>query len=78
MGSEYIQHNPPLGDGKEALITYFMEMTEIWPAKKVFFARTMAEDSFVERQCRQHWPGDKEYAGIDVFRLDGNGKIVEH
>jgi predicted SnoaL-like aldol condensation-catalyzing enzyme len=27
--------------------------------------------------CRQEWPRET-WAGIDIFRLDENGKVVEH
>lgn len=27
--------------------------------------------------CEQRWPGNQNYAGIDIFRFDDDGEIVE-
>jgi predicted SnoaL-like aldol condensation-catalyzing enzyme len=78
VGPEYIQHNPSVGDGKDAFIAYFERMAKEYPDKSIEFVRSVAEGDLVALHTHQGWPGNEEYVTMDFFRFDQKGKIIEH
>lgn len=78
-GNEYIQHNPSVEDGIEAFIQYFERLAREYPDKTIEFVRAIAEGDLVALHTHQVWSSiNKEYVTMDFFRLDENGKVVEH
>lgn len=76
---DYIQHNPYMADGTEA-VKQFVEKIGLLKAPKftVEFLRVAAEGDLVFVQTRQPKMGDNpEMVIVDIFRV-ANGKIAEH
>ena len=81
VGADYIQHNPEVESGKEGFINYFEKQAKDFPTKRFEFRRVIAEGNLVVVHVYSIFPefsGKKEWAGIDIFRLNENGRIVEH
>jgi predicted SnoaL-like aldol condensation-catalyzing enzyme len=76
---DYIQHNPYMADGTEAVKQYVEKIGLLkGPKFKVEFLRVAAEGDLVFTQIRQPKMGDNpEMVIVDIFRV-ANGKIAEH
>ncbi len=79
-GTTYMQHNPEVADGRDAFIAYFEQMAKDSPGKKVEFKRVFADGDYVILHSVHTFPGWRggQWVAMDIFRLDAQGKLVEH
>ncbi len=79
FGAGYKQHNPLAADGPEGLKAFIAFIKDKFPNNKSEFKRVFADGDYVIVHVHAvREPGTRGNAIIDIFRLDGKGKIVEH
>ena len=79
FGATYIQHNPNAADGPEGFKGFVEFLKAKFPQSKSEVKRVFADGDYVIVHVHAvREPGTRGSAIIDIFRLDSNGKIVEH
>src|SRR6266403_640446 len=74
VSGRYLQHNPLFSNGLDAIVGYIKQAGRIpCEVKRV----AIEGDRAVVHGRYLDW-GGKETAGVDIFRFDENGKVVEH
>jgi len=81
-GAEYIQHNPLAANGFDAFISFVEGFTTAFPDAHIDIKRVIAECDLVVTHSLASG-AVPVYTALgtklaDIFRLDANGKVVEH
>lgn len=75
IDDKYIQHNPNIPNGKQALKNFIANVPSNTQGKIV---RVIAEDNLVVLHVKRYKQGgEKNRVIVDIFRVE-EGKIVEH
>ena len=79
VGATYIQHNPIGADGLDGIKGFITFLREKAPNNKSEIKRVFAEGNYVIVHVHAvREPGTRGNAIFDLFRLDDNGKVLEH
>ncbi len=79
VGATYIQHNPIGADGLDGIKGFIGFLREKFPNNKSEIKRVFAEGNYVIVHVHAvREPGTRGNAIFDLFRLDDDGKVVEH
>ena len=79
----YVQHNPLIPDGSVALGQYFGKVTRERARARVVVHKIIAVGDYVWAHVNflnlfNDEPGDTGVAGVDIYKMDADGKAVEH
>ncbi len=79
----YIQHNPLIADGSEALGKYFAGVKTAHPNAHVVVHRIIAAGDYVFAHVNfvnllTDDPKDPGVAGVDIYKMNADGRAVEH
>jgi predicted SnoaL-like aldol condensation-catalyzing enzyme len=78
-GAYYKQHNPFAKDGIEGVAGFIAYMKEKMPDFRIQILRIYADGDYVITHVWTHnGPADRGGMAMDIFRMDSNGKVVEH
>ena len=79
IGSRYVQHNPRIADGIDGFEAFLATLRQDFPDLRAEVKRIFADGEYVVAHVYGvRMPGQPGTAIVDIFRLDADGKIVEH
>jgi predicted SnoaL-like aldol condensation-catalyzing enzyme len=80
---EYIQHNPLMADGRVALAKFFGEVTHGRTRARIVVHKIIAVGDYVWTHVNflnffSDDLDDTGVAGVDIFKMNADGKAIEH
>jgi predicted SnoaL-like aldol condensation-catalyzing enzyme len=83
LSPSYVQHNPLIPDGADALAGFFGQVVAERARPRVVVHRIIAVGDWVWAHVNflglfSDDPDDRGIAGVDIFRMDADGKAAEH
>jgi predicted SnoaL-like aldol condensation-catalyzing enzyme len=79
IGDRYVQHNPAIAEGVEGFGRRVEFMKERFPELRAEIKKIFAEGDFVIAHVHGvRVPGQRGTAIVDIFRLDEEGRLIEH
>ncbi len=83
MSPAYIQHNPLIANGPDALGKFFGQITKERAKARVVVHKIIAVGDYVFAHVNflnlfNDDPKDTGIAGVDIYRMNSDGKAIEH